>query len=177
MRGLFAILAFAGLCGCASPSGESELKALKVELSDKPLRVTFTNSGKGPIRILQPLDGSESCATMPYYRLSVVDEGGKEVPLASRCGMGIGQPYWHTKWPEDYLVTIPAEGSYSVELRNCHAIPTTASYTVRFTYVFKPDTKWYPPDGRCPRRLWRGEVTSNAISARLEAVKPASSSL
>ena len=169
MRTLFAIIALVGLVGCATPNAKSRPDALKVTISDAPLTVTFTNQGDEPIRILKPLDGSESCWIMPYYKLTVTDKDGREIPRSARCGM-YGYPYWHTKWPDDYLVTIPAQASYSLPLRPNHDVPLTGSYTLCFHYIFTPDTKW-TPGGRYPRNLWRGEALSNTLEAHLEALK------
>jgi hypothetical protein len=169
MRTFFAIMALIGLAGCATSSTGLKSGVLKVEISDAPLTAKFRNSGGEPIRILKPLDGSESCWIMPYYKLTLSDERGKEVPRAARCGL-YGYPWSGTKWPDDYLVTIPAGGDYSVPLRPNHDIPTTGLYTISFHYVFKPNTKW-TPGGRYPDNLWRGEVISNRIEARLEAMK------
>jgi hypothetical protein len=169
MRTSLAIIALIGLFGCVTSSTVPSSDVLKAEISGAPLTVKFVNNGDEPIRILKPLDGSESCWIMPYYKLTVTDEGGKEIPRSARCGM-YGYPYSNTKWPDDYLVTIPAQGSYSLPLRPNHDIPVTGSYTLCFHYIFKPDTKW-TPGGRYPRNLWRGEVTSNTIEARLETVQ------
>ena len=65
---------------------------LKLELSATPLTVTFINTGKEPIRILKPLDGSEWCLIMPHYKLTVTDDRGQEMPMRARCGF-FGYPY------------------------------------------------------------------------------------
>ena len=166
---LFVIIALMCLVGCVTSGSGPRLDLLKAEISDAPLTVKFVNCGDEPIRILKPLDGSEWCWIMPYYKLTVTDERGKEIPRSARCGM-YGYPYSDTKWPDDYLVTIAAHGSYSLPLRPNHDIPVTGSYTLCFHYIFEPDTKW-TPGGRYPKSLWRGEVTSNTIEKRLEPVQ------
>ncbi len=169
MKTAFWILAAVVLVGCTtSDSHLPSSSGLKVELSDSPLAVKFTNNSTKPIRILRPLDGSEDCWKMPYYKLTVTDDRGRKVPLSGRCGM-YGFPYEGTKWPDDYLVTIPAGGSYYRPLRLAHAIPVNGSYTLSFQYIFEP-TSSRTPGGRYPRKLWRGEASSNEIKAHLEAV-------
>jgi hypothetical protein len=169
MRTPLTIIALVGLVGCAIPNPGSHSDALRVKISDAPLTVTFINGGDTPIRILKPLDGSESGWIMPYYKLTVVGSDGREIPHSAICGM-YGYPFSHTKWPDDYLITIPAQASYSLPLRPNHDVPLAGSYTLCFHYIFKPDTKW-TPGGRYPRNLWRGEATSNTIEAKLVAVE------
>jgi hypothetical protein len=151
---LFAVSAF----GAESP--------LKLELHDSPLAVTFTNTSPKPIRILKPLDGSEWCWIMPHYKLTVTTAEGQVIPMGPRCGL-FGHPYSDTKWPDDYLVTIPPGGSHKQPLTAFHAIKATGTYNLQFHYIHKPDTD-ETPGGPYPPNLWRGETSSNTIKMRLE---------
>jgi hypothetical protein len=170
MRALLAIIALVGLLGCSTPSAKTvRSDALKLELSDSPLTLRFINTSSDPVRILKPLDGSEWCWIMPYYKLTVTDQRGQTIPLSGRCGLH-GYPYYDTKWPNDYLVEIPAGGSFSHPLRLNHEVPVTGPYTLCFSYIFKPDSN-RTPGGRYPRQLWRGEVSSNTIEAHLQALE------
>ena len=169
MRVTFAICALLSLLGCAAPqAGTAPRDALKVELVEFPLSVKFTNSGTKPVRILKPVDGSESCWFMPYYKLTVKDQAGREIPRLPRCGM-TGFIWSNTKWPDDYLVTVPPGGSFSRPLHVNHDIPKTALYTLCFHYVFRPESN-RTPVGRYPRHLWRGELVSNTLDIPLKAV-------
>jgi len=162
-------LVAASLVGCATPAPRAQVSAtLKVEISDSPLALRFTNSGSEPMQILKPLDGSESCWIMPYYKLIVTDMRGKEIRRSARCGM---MDLWEgTKWPDDYLVTILPGGSYSRLLRPNHDLPASGTYKLCFHYIFEPATKWVFGK-RYPKDLWRGETSSNIIETHLDEVK------
>ena len=168
--GVVAMLWLEG-CGTNSTQKPSDLdnatrKTLKLELSDSPLAVTFVNIGKEPIRLLKPLDGSEWCWIMPYYKLTVTGTSGQEVPLMSRCG-NYGFPYFGTTWPDDYVLTIPPGGSCQHKLDPVHDIRVSGTYKLQFQYIFTPETD-NTPGGPYPPDLWRGEASSNSISARLD---------
>lgn len=170
MRAIFAIIALVCLVGCSAPrASSSRADALKVEISDSPLTVKFINTSTESLRILKPLDGSEWCWIMPHYKLTVTDRRGQTIPLSVRCGL-YGYPYYETKWPDDYLVEIPAGGSYSRPLELNHDVPASGTYTLCFHYIFRPDNN-RTRGGRYPRHLWRGEVSSNTIDAHLEALE------
>ena len=120
MKMLLSVLLFAIGSAFAADSTQQP-SPLKIELTGTPLAVTFTNTGKEPLRILKPLDGSEWCWIMPYYKLTVADDEGHEIPQRIRCKI-FGYPYTDTKWPDDYLVTIPAGGTYKHSLNPYHDI-------------------------------------------------------
>ena len=130
-----------------------------------PVTVTFTNTSKTPIRILKPLDGSEWLWIMPHYKLIATDDQNHEMPLSSRCGM-FGYPYSGTKWPDDYLITIPAGGAYKLCLRPNHLIKTAGTFSLRLQYIFTPKTD-QTPGGPYPPDLWRGEATSDTLKMKL----------
>jgi hypothetical protein len=155
-----ALLLTAGLAFGADPN------PLRLDLTPTPLAVTFTNTGTEPLRILKPLDGSEWCWIMPHYRLTVTDDRGQEVPFSIRCKL-FGHPYSDTKWPDDYLVTIPAGGSYKHPLTANHHIKATGVFSLRFQYRFTPETNQFL-GGTYPADLWRGEASSNTIKTQLE---------
>ena len=165
--GVSLVLGLSGCGGSAIPTAVSSERSvgLKLELSDSPLAVQFVNTSDKPIRILKPSDGSEWCWIMPYYKLTVTDTLGREIPRAKRCG-NFGSPYFNTKWPDDYLVAIPPGTTYQHPLCHSHELPAAGTYTLRFEYVFTPDIDT-TPDGPYPPDLWRGEVSSNSISAHL----------
>lgn len=174
MSAKWGFLAFI-LTGCLPadlpPGGspaEHELQEspLKIQLTAAPLAATFTNTGTEPLRILKPLDGSEWCLIMPHYRLTITDSQGKEVQLRPRCGL-YGHPYTGTKWPDDYLVTLPPGESYTHPLHlHCHKLPAAGVYNLRFEYLFAPKTDT-TPGGAYPPGLWRGEAVSNTIQTKL----------
>jgi hypothetical protein len=169
MRSLIVSIPLLILAGCAAPAPQARISpTLKVEISDSPLTLKFINAGNQPVRILKPLDGSESCWIMPYYKLTVTDERENEIPLSPRCGNYYF--YWHTIWPDDYLITIPPGGSYSRRLPLFHDIPVSGTYQLCFHYIFEPKTKW-AFDKRYPKHLWHGEAISNIIETHLEKVK------
>lgn len=164
------VLGAAILTGCSILGPHAQTSStLKVELSDSPLTVKFINTGVEPIHLLKPLDGSESCLIMPYYKLTVTDEHGKKIRHSAECGL-YGFLYENTKWPGDYLVTIPAGASYTHPLELDHDIPLTGVYTVHFRYIYDPNSN-QKGGRRYPRNLWRGEASSNPIKTHLEAVK------
>jgi hypothetical protein len=93
---------------------------------------------------------------------------GREIRRSARCGM---MDLWEgTKWPGDYLVTIPPGGSYSRPLRLNHDIPVSGTYKLCFHYIFEPKTKWVFGK-RYPKHLWRGEIDSNIIEMHLAELK------
>ena len=139
---------------------------LKLELTATPLAVTFTNTSTEPLRILKPLDGSEWCWIMPHYKLTVSNERGQEVPFTIRC-KSFGYPYTDTKWPDDYLIIIPAGGTYKHTFNTNHDIKAPGTFNLRFQYIFLPKTD-QTPGGPYPPNLWRGEASSNTIKTRLE---------
>jgi hypothetical protein len=146
------------------PKGDQP--SLKLELRDAPLAVKFVNVGKEPIRILKPLDGSQWCWMMPYYRLTVINDHDREIDYAPRCG-NYGEPYSDTKWPDDYLVVIKPGGSYTHGLTHNHNIYEAGRYRLRFEYVFTPRLKGIRA-GPYPEGLWRGTAVSNTLETKLE---------
>jgi hypothetical protein len=142
---------------------------LRIELTAAPLAVKFVNTGKEPLRVLKPIDGSEWCWIMPYYKLTVVDDRDREVGFAERCKL-YGAPYFDTRWPDDYVVTIQPGKSYTRPLSHNHALRTEGTYRVRFEYRFEPKTDDLPgsADAKYPPGLWRGSAISNAVEVRLK---------
>src|SRR4051812_5851592 len=50
------------------------------------LEIRIKNRSHRPVNILRPLDGSEDCWLMPFYRLTVLDDRGNTVPRnTGRC--------------------------------------------------------------------------------------------
>jgi hypothetical protein len=82
MRTPLAMIALIGLVGCVTSCTVSRSDVLKAEISGAPLTVKFVNNGDKPISILKPLDGSEWCWIMPYYRACP--------NRAKPCGAGLG---------------------------------------------------------------------------------------
>jgi hypothetical protein len=142
---------------------------LRVELQADPLAVKFINTGKEPVRILKPVDGSEWGWVMPHYKLTAIDGRDREVGLAARCKL-YGAPYMGTKWPDDYVVTIrPSESrTHPISLLSL-SIRTEGMYRLRFEYRFTPKADGLPglADAPYPPDLWRGSVTSNEVEVRL----------
>jgi hypothetical protein len=191
MRRCVLLLAFAvASCAPREPlEPATENPDLQVELRDGPLRVTFTNKGDVPLRILKPLDGSEHCWIMPHYDLTLIDTRGKKLVRGGRCG-NFGLPYSGTKWPEEYLITIQPGASHHQPLDADHYRrpsedvilfdelggatvkrlrddrPVSGTFTAQFRYVFLPDTD-DTPGGPYPSGLWRGKAVSAKITIKL----------
>jgi hypothetical protein len=149
----------------AAPAPQPRAPTLVLELRADPLTARFVNKGRGPIRILKPLDGSQWCWIMPHYRLTVIDDRDREAALAPRCKL-YGFPYSGTAWPADYLVTIPAGGDYTLPLSHNHVLREAGTYRVRLEYLFTPKAD-RTPGGPYPAGLWVGSVISNLLEVRL----------
>lgn len=149
----------------AAPAPQPRPPILTLELRVDPLTARFINTGRDPVRILKPLDGSEWCWIMPYYRLTVIDDRDREAALAPRCKLH-GFPYSGTAWPADYVVTIPAGGEYTHPVSHNHVLREAGTYRVRLEYLFAPKAD-RTPGGPYPEGLWVGSVMSNMIEVRL----------
>lgn len=162
MRPMFLLLALAFAAQAAEPP-------LRVELQASPLAVKFINAGKEPIRILKPVDGSEWCWVMPHYKLTVIDDRDREAAFAPRCKL-YGTPYFDTRWPHDYIVTIRPGDSYTHSLSHNHSLRTEGTYRVRFEYRFEPKVDGLPgsPDTPYPPGLWHGSAVSNTVEVKLK---------
>lgn len=146
---------------------------LRLELQADPLAVKFVNTGKEPIRILKPVDGSERSWVMPHYKLTAIDPHDREVGLAERCKL-YGAPHMGTKWPDDYVVTIRPGESHTQPLSLLALnIRTEGKYRLRFEYRFTPKADGLPgvADAPYPPGLWRGSVMSNEVETRLRPNK------
>jgi hypothetical protein len=154
-----------GTAAAAAPVPRPRSPALILELRADPLTARFVNRGRKPVRILKPLDGSEWCWIMPHYRLSILDDRDREAALAPRCKL-YGFPYTGTRWPEDYVVTIPGGGEYTRPVGHNHVLRKEGTYRVRLEYRFTPKAN-RTPGGGYPEGLWVGSLISNVIEVRL----------
>lgn len=125
--------------------------------------VRFVNTGASPIRILKPLDGSQHGMYSPSYFFAARDESGAEMSHIPRsCGLsgtGVG-----TRWPDDYVVSVPGHGAYQLTLPLQLQIPREGAYTLSFRYVVGQTlSDRYP----LPENVWRGSVVSEGVPCDL----------
>jgi hypothetical protein len=154
-----------GTVATATPLPPQQPGKLSLELRTDPLTARFVNAGRDPVRILKPFDGSEWCWIMPHYRLTVIDGNDREATMLPRCKL-YGFPYFQTKWPDDYLVTIPAGGEFSLPVGHNHALREAGPYRVRLECLFAPKVA-RTAGGPYLEGLWVGSVISNTVKVRL----------
>ena len=161
-----AVLLASGGPAAAAPRPGPERPPLTLRLQPSPLAVKFVNTGKEPVRILKPIDGSEWGWVMPHYKLTVIDDHDREIDLAPRCKL-YGSPYSGTRWPDDYVVTIRPGESYTHPLTHNHNVREAGRYRVRFEYRFTPKADGIV-GGPYPAGLWRGTATSDTVEVELK---------
>src|SRR5207248_3462432 len=95
------------------------------------LRVRIDNRSNTPITILHPLDGSEDCWLMPFYRLTLLDDRGHPVARDHvRCNMfGL---WANMNWPNDYRITLQPGQSFEHQARLAHRVPKDGRYRAMF---------------------------------------------
>ncbi len=130
-----------------------------------PSVVRFTNTSNKPIQILRPLDGSLWGWHMPHYKLDIVGQDGKSLPLGPRCG--VSGLWAHMKWPKEYIITMKPGESVDQEIWSHHMIPEDGTYTVTFSYTYKSGTTSLNPE-KYPDGLWEGEAKSKSVNVDLE---------
>ncbi|PXA02832.1 hypothetical protein DDZ13_15095 [Coraliomargarita sinensis] len=157
-----------------------EEKNRKIEITLEPkadgdirdVVIHFRNISDHTVHILRTLDGSLQGLYYPHYTFSVSNLNSEEaVPRAGGgCGNRFGL-YDGLKWPEDYLISIEPNETYSRSMKIPYQLKSSESYSVRFEYLIpkyilsekRPlrDTKgnWY----RYPLNIWTGSVKTEPL--------------
>jgi hypothetical protein len=166
-----AIIVNTAFCVDAPCESPIPLQAEVIQIADQPetwphnkVKVTLRNTGRESIRILKPLDGSDYCWHLPFYRFSVKDKAGNPVPLGSRCG--VSGLWADTKWPDDYLLVLKPGGSFSTEFYLPQRIPADGIYKVKFEYVM--DLTLKEKQFKYPNGLWQGIAVSREMDFKLK---------
>jgi len=133
------------------------------EESSNEVVLRFANTGKHPLKILKPIDGSLCCSAAPHYKFTITDKDGRGLRLPPRCAH-FGEPYYRTVWPDDYVVTLEPGRSCEFIQRIPHGFPGLAEYNVRFDYTYDSGS-WV--SRRTPRAqgVWEGSIKSRQITA------------
>jgi hypothetical protein len=122
------------------------------------LTVRFRNLGPRPVGILKPLDGSEHCLLMPYYRFNVTDpDGGLLERLPRECAFW--GPWPANEWPQDQLVEIQPGATLDVETYLPYRFGREGPHTIDFEYVYEPIRERLPP----PPTAWRGSIKASEV--------------
>ena len=98
--------------------------------------VRFRNTGDEPVVVLRPLDGSTWGWYWPVYRFHVSDAAGTALELGGRCG--VSGLWAETRWPEDYIVSIPAGSTELMAVDVPFELERDATYTVFLEYIVDP---------------------------------------
>lgn len=139
------IVGSACICAASAPPGASnppEAPAfLHIELEPHPewrrrVLVRFRNTGDEPVVVLRPLDGSTWGWYWPVYRFHVSDAAGTALELGGRCG--VSGLWAETRWPEDYIVSIPAGSTELMAVDVPFELERDATYTVFLEYIVDP---------------------------------------
>jgi hypothetical protein len=132
---------------------------LTAKLDDRDGSVVFHNGGSKPLYILKPLDGFVDCRQISYYHFAVRDPNGK--PLEFRPGCALSGLWAGTKWPQDYLVEIKPDASYSVGiwLDGYFRFERNGPHTISFEYVYQPTEDSLAPSPQ----PWRGAIAAPSI--------------
>lgn len=140
----------------------------QVKEGEGTITVRFENKMEVPLKLLQPLSGSEIGAQMPFYDLSVKDASGKELPYKSGCGTaGFSATM---KWPDDYRIQIFPGHVYEMKLDIKRAIPATGDYSVTFHYTYDSGSGLARPHKGIayPEDIWGGTASSKTVSMHLK---------
>jgi hypothetical protein len=155
-------------CAIAEDSGSStplvvDIMPFPPDESSNEVILRFSNTGKHPLRILKPIDGSLSGSAAPHYKFTVFNKSGRAFPQPPRCAHA-GEPYYRTVWPDDYVVTIEPGKSFELIQRIPYAFPGVVKYNIRFEYTYD-NGSWV--SRRTPRAegVWEGSVESKQIAA------------
>jgi hypothetical protein len=99
-----------------------------------PVQVRLTNEGQSEVIVFRPLDGSDYCWHLPYYRFEVESSSGEALKPQVRCAMS---GVWaDTTWPASYAVRLAPGESFEVTL-DPPQIVEPGTYKVRFAYEYR----------------------------------------
>lgn len=131
------------------------------------ITVRFTNTGRIPVRILAPLDGSTEGFYAPSYLFSVRDASESPIPMLPRI-CGLSGKWSGTTWPEDYVIVLGGLQSHEIPFHLRFEVPKDGPYSVGFQYVVKDTSS---PTYPIPNDAWRGVLRAPDVHLDLKAAK------